>query len=79
MLGHSTHLKGLGTFNSGTGVDTPRISVVLATGIPEERCRRINLGYPDPASVDLDAWRGREREGVVVIPRAGEQLFRLRA
>ncbi len=23
-------------------------SVTLATGIPEERCRRINLGYLDP-------------------------------
>ena len=51
MLAHSTHVKGLGTYDAATGVETPRIQVTLATGIPEERCRRINLGYLDPAGV----------------------------
>jgi len=50
----------------------------LATGIPEERCRRVNLGYLDPASVDVGALEGREDEGVLVVPRAGEMLFRVR-
>ena len=76
VLAHSTHVKGLGRYDAATGVETPRIQVTLATGIPEERCRRINLGYMNPASVKLDEWRGREREGVVVIPRAGETLYR---
>jgi hypothetical protein len=26
--------------------------VTLATGIPEERCRRVNLGYADPRTID---------------------------
>ena len=35
-----------------TGVETPRIQVTLATGIPRERCERVNLGYLDPATID---------------------------
>ncbi len=78
VLAHSTHVKGLGSYDAATGTETPRIQVTLATAIPEERCRRINLGYLDPATVKLEEWRGREHEGVVAIPRAGEMLFRLK-
>ena len=75
ILAHSTHLKGLGTFDPATGIETPRIRVTLATGIPRERCERINLGYLDPAEVDRAAWQGRE--GWLVVPRAGEMLYRV--
>ena len=78
VLAHSTHVKGLGTYDAATGIEKPRIQVTLATGIPEERCRRINLGYLNPATINLDDWRGREPEGIVVIPRAGETLYRLK-
>jgi nickel-dependent lactate racemase len=78
VLAHSTHVKGLGTYDAATGVECPRIQVTLATGIPEERCRRINLGYLDPATVDFDEWRGRESEGIALIPRAGETLYRVK-
>ncbi|MGQ9593620.1 MAG: lactate racemase domain-containing protein [Anaerolineae bacterium] len=76
VLAHSTHLKGQGTFASG--VEQPRIRVTLATGIPEERCRRLNLGYRDPATVDLAAWERREDEGLLLVRKAGETLYRLR-
>ncbi|MFL6446838.1 MAG: lactate racemase domain-containing protein [Bryobacteraceae bacterium] len=76
LLAHSTHVKGLGTYDENTGVESPRIEVTLATGIPEERCRKINLGYVDPATIHFDEWKGRESEGVVMIPRAGEILYR---
>jgi len=78
VLAHSTHVKGLGTYDVATGVETPRVTVTLATAIPPERCRRINLGYRDPASIDVAAWSGREREGILVVPRAGEMLYRLK-
>ncbi len=78
VLAHSTHVKGLGTYDPATGIETPRIEVTLATGIPEERCRRINLGYRDPKTINFDDWEGREAEGVAIIPRAGETLYRLR-
>ena len=77
VLAHSTHVKGLGTYDAATGAETPRIRVTLATGIPEERCRRINLGYMDPAGIRLDDWKGREADGIIVVPRAGEMLYRL--
>ncbi len=76
VMAHSTHVKGLGTYCNG--VETPRVNVTLATGIPEERCRRINLGYRDPASIRIDAWEGREDEGILVVHHAGEVLHRLR-
>jgi len=78
ILAHSTHVKGLGTFDERTRIESPRIGVTLATRIPEERCRRVNLGYVDPSTVNPDDWRGREKEGIVAIPRAGETLYRLK-
>jgi len=78
ILAHSTHVKGLGTYDAATGVETPRIQVTLATGIPEARCRRINLGYIDPSTIHLEEWKNRESEGVLVVPRAGEMLYRVR-
>ncbi len=78
ILAHSTHVKGLGAYDAATGVETPRIAVTLATSIPEERCRRINLGYADYRTIDPAAWMGREAEGILYVPHAGERLFRLR-
>jgi len=75
VLAHSTHVKGIGTFQDG--VEKPRVNVVLATQIPKERCDRINLGYLDPRSIRPAEWDGRESEGVVRIPKAGEALYRL--
>jgi nickel-dependent lactate racemase len=75
ILAHSTHVKGLGTYDPATGVETPRIRVTLATGIPRERCLKINLGYLDPATVDPKAWK--EDEDTLVVPRAGEMLYRV--
>jgi lactate racemase len=78
ILAHSTHVKGLGQYDANTKVETPRIRVTLATAIFEERCRRINLGYRDPATIVMEEWRDREGEGVLVVPRAGETLFRVK-
>jgi len=75
IMAHSTHVKGIGTFEDG--VERPRVNVILATGIPEERCRRINLGYLDPATVNIEEWEGREAEGVLAVHDAGETLYRL--
>jgi len=75
VLAHSTHVKGIGTFVDQ--VERPRVKVILATGIPRERCERINLGYMDPASIRPEEFEGRETEGVVRIPKAGEMLYRL--
>ena len=75
VMAHSTHVKGIGTYIDG--VEKPRINVVLATGISEEDCRKINLGYRDPATINVDEWMNREDEGILYVPQAGEMLYRL--
>ena len=76
ILAHSTHLRGAGTFENGE--ERARIDVTLATGIPKERCERIGLGYLDPAGVDPEEWADREDEGILLVRRAGEQLYRVK-
>jgi len=75
VMAHSTHVKGIGTFEDG--VEEPRVTVTLATRIPEEHCRKINLGYMNPDEVRPDEWQGREAEGILRVLRAGEMLYRL--
>jgi nickel-dependent lactate racemase len=75
VLAHSTHLRGAGTYDPERG-ERFRVRVTLATGIPEDVVRRANLGYLDPADVDVDAWRSDGE--TFVVPDAGEVLFRLR-
>ena len=79
VLAHSAHVRGLGSYDPATGVETPRIQVTLATGLPGEVCRAINLGYCDPARLDPAAFAGREAEGVLMVPKAGEVLYRVKA
>ena len=79
ILAHSTHVKGLGAYDAERGIETPRIRVTLATGIPRERCDRINLGYLDPARIDPTEWSANPADGSFVVPRAGELLFRVGA
>ena len=76
VLAHSTHLKGKGEFLNG--VEKPRIRVTLATGISEERCRRADLRYLDPKTLRLEDCLHREPEGIKVVPKAGEMLFRVK-
>lgn len=76
VLAHSTHVHGLGTVQDG--VEVPRARVTLATRISEARCRAVNLGYRDPASLRVEDFAGREAGGVLLVPKAGETLYRLR-
>lgn len=76
VMAHSTHVKGIGTYEDG--VEKPRVQVTLATGIPEEVCRQINLGYGDPAGINISEWRNREDEGILVVDNAGQALYRLK-
>jgi lactate racemase len=75
VIAHSTHVKGIGTYING--VEKPRATVTLATQIPKERCDRINLGYMNPAKINIEEFKGRESEGILCVPNAGEHLYRL--
>lgn len=74
-LAHSTHLRGAGTYHPERGEDF-RVTVTLATSIPEEVVRAANLDYLDPRAVDVDALANDP--DTLVVPRAGEVLYRLR-
>lgn len=75
VLAHSTHVRGIGTFDNG--VERCRIRVTLATGIPEATCHRINLGYRDPDSIRIEDFSHREAESILHVPKAGEMLYQL--
>jgi nickel-dependent lactate racemase len=77
ILAHSTHVKGLGTFDIDSGVETPRIRVTLATGISRERCEHVNLGHLDPDDVDVDRASAEWGDDSLGVPRAGELLYRV--
>ncbi len=76
VVAHSTHVAGIGKMENG--IEKPRVKVVLSTGIPEERCRRINLEYRDPRTIRKEDWMGREEEGILYVPHAGEILHKLK-
>jgi len=76
ILAHSTHLRGLGHYDPVHKKETPRIRVTLASQIPREKCRELNLDYADPSTIDPVYWKG-SNDDWLVIPKAGETLFRV--
>jgi nickel-dependent lactate racemase len=76
VLAHSSHVYGLGTYENG--IETPRARVTLATGIREETCRKINLGYRDPKTIQIEDYADREDEGILLVRKAGEMLYHLK-
>ncbi len=77
VVAHSTHVRGIGDFVDGT--ENPRIEVILATRIPEARCRKLNLGYMDPDTINPQDYANKEDQGILFVPKAGEILYRLRS
>ena len=75
VIAHSTHVRGAGRYRGG--VERPCAQVTLATRLGPEICERLSLGYRDPASIDLEPGRGREPEGILLVPKAGEILYRV--
>jgi hypothetical protein len=61
------------------GIEKPNVKVTLASKISAEDCSRLNLGYLDPANVHPEQWKDREQESILLVPKAGEILFRLNA
>jgi nickel-dependent lactate racemase len=76
VIAHSTHLRGLGSY--ADGIEKPRITVTLASSISRERVERVGLNYRDPATIDPQDWANRADEGILLVPHAGEILYRLK-
>ncbi|MDO5496241.1 MAG: lactate racemase domain-containing protein [bacterium] len=75
-LAHSTHVRGMGTYDAETGEEHNRVTVTLASQVPREVVEAYSLNYMDPADVDLDALA--QDPDVLIVPNAGEVLHRLR-
>jgi nickel-dependent lactate racemase len=73
VLGVASYMKGAGEYRDG--MERPRINLVLATGIPEEICRRCSVGYLNPATVDPEEWKRRDDDNFLFIERGGEVLY----
>lgn len=76
VLAHSTHVRGSGVMENG--IEKPNVRVTLASRISAEDCARLNLGYLDPAKINIDDWKDKEEQGILYVPRAGEILYRLK-
>ncbi len=76
VLAHSTHVRGIGTFENG--VERCRAQVTLASKVSRATCEKINLSYRDPAGIRTEDFSNRENEGVLLVPKAGEMLYRLK-
>ena len=76
VLAHGTHFRGSGTYENG--VEKARIQVTLSSKISEADCRQLSLGYINPDAIDIEAWKDREDEGILFVPKAGEMLYRVK-
>lgn len=75
VISHGPEVVGRGSYRDG--IECRRVNLRLATGIPEQLCRQVSLEYMDPALIDPAAYTGREAEGILRVPKAGEILFQL--
>ena len=76
ILAHSTNVRGIGTFDNG--IESPRVTVTLATSIPENECRSVNLNYMDYRSINIEEWKSRQNGDLMVVENAGQLLYRLK-
>lgn len=74
-IAHSTHVRGLGTYDPETGTEELRINITLASQVPPDVCAAYNLGYADPDALDWDAFAADD--DTLVVEHAGEILHRL--
>lgn len=74
VLAHSTHVRGSGVMEND--VERPNVRVTLSSRISAEDCARLNLGYLNPAEVNVETWKNREEEGILYVAKAGEILYR---
>jgi nickel-dependent lactate racemase len=73
-MAHSTHLRGAGTWDADHG-ERGRVTVTLATGIPEAVVRSVALDYLDPSHITPAEWAADPH--TLVVEDAGEDLYRL--
>jgi nickel-dependent lactate racemase len=72
VAAHLAHVAYAGREN-GNGTVEPRFRITLSSQISKERCEKANLGYTDPAKIDID--RLQNDPETLVVQRAGRDLY----
>ena len=71
VAAHLAHVSYGSRMSEGRVV--PRYRIVLASGVPEATCARVNLGFADWRTVDVD--RSRQDPDTLVVENAGRDLY----
>src|SRR5690349_2529343 len=74
IAAHLAHVAYAGRTDE-QGRIVPRYCITMATGLDEETCRRVNLGYLDHRTLDLDHLGSQP--DTLVVKDAGRDLYRL--
>lgn len=74
-IAHSTHVRGLGTYDPETDVEQLRTTITLASQVPQEVVEAYNLNYADPNNLDWEEFAADDN--TLVVENAGEILYRL--
>ena len=72
VAAHLAHVSYAGD-RGADGVVTPRYRITLAANLPEETCRRVNLGYLDMRTFDPRAYR--DDPDTLTVDNAGRDLY----
>jgi len=74
IAAHLAHVAYAGRVDQ-QGRIVPRYQITMATGLTEETCRRVNLGYLDYRTLDYEAMRSDP--DTLVVPDAGRDLYQV--
>lgn len=74
IAAHLAHVAYAGRLDDN-GKIVPRYKITMATGLDEETCRRVNLGYLDYRALDYEAMRP-DRDTLIVAD-AGRDLYQV--
>ena len=74
VLAHCALVSGQGLYANNKEI--PRINVSLATGIPEDKCKKANIKYINPSEINIE--KLKEDNNYLVVEESGEILYRLK-
>jgi nickel-dependent lactate racemase len=75
VAAHVINVRGSGKYNQQTGEENCDFQVTLATGIPEDICQKVGLGYRDPATIRKEDFTSSKR---IWIEHGGKYLYKLK-
>ncbi len=72
---HLANVAGPGEYDVGKNFEKLKFKVTLATGIAEDICKKVNLGYRNPNTLKKSDFEGKEK---LWIEDGGKYLYELR-